>query len=68
MSTATTTAPTAPTVEQVRTRTLAALDRAQTDLKSIDLRSLKGSAKDCVKEARSWTADAIAAVKSAPKE
>jgi len=65
MSTATTTAPTA---EQIRTRSLAALERAQIDLKSIDLRSLKGTAKDCVKEARSRTADAIAAVKTAPKE
>lgn len=60
--------PTAPTAEQVKTRTLAALERAQTDLKSIDLRSLKGTAKDCVKESRAWVADAITAVKTAPKQ
>lgn len=57
-------APTAPTAEQVKTRTLAALERAMTDLKSIDLRSLKGDARDAVKEARIWTKDAIAAVKT----
>lgn len=60
--------PTAPTAEQVRTRTLAALDRALTDLKSIDLRSLKGGSRDAVKEARAWTQDAIAAVKQSDKE
>jgi hypothetical protein len=60
--------PVAPTVEQVRTRTLAALERAQTDLKSIDLRSLKGDAKDAVKEARAWTSDAITAVKKMGQE
>lgn len=58
----------APTAEQVRTRTLATLERAQAELKSIDLRSLKGGSKDCVKEARAWTADAITAVKTAPKQ
>lgn len=57
-------APTAPTAEQIKTRTLAALDRALSDLKSIDLRSLKGDARDAVKEARIWTKDAIAAVKT----
>lgn len=56
--------PTAPTAEQVKVRTLAALERAQTDLKSIDLRSLKGDSKEAVKEARAWTADAISAVKA----
>lgn len=60
--------PVAPTAEQVRTRTLAALERAQTDLKSIDLRSLKGGARDAVKEARAWTQDAITAVKQIGKE
>lgn len=59
--------PTAPTAEQVKTRTLAALERAHTDLKSIDLRSLKGVSRDAVKEARAWTEDAIKAVKTMGK-
>lgn len=63
----TATTDTAPTADQIRTRTLASLERAQNELKSIDLRSLKGTSKDCVKQSRTWVADAIAAVKTAPK-
>lgn len=58
-------APTAPTAEQVRARTIASLERAAAELKAIDLRSLKGNAKEAVKDGRDAVADAIQYVKRA---
>lgn len=50
------------------TRTLGFLERAQTELRSIDLRSLRGASRDAVREARTWTEDSIKAVKLARKD
>lgn len=64
------TATTAPTTDETATRSLAALERAEADLRSIDLRSLKGEVKENVKDARISVREAakgIAAARLAAK-